>query len=84
MADRITQADIRQRRLGAQGLSANTQSERVLSVIERVLGWYNRRHHSSLEYLSSEAYERRYACDNLTVHQIRVSSKQNDHLSVVA
>lgn len=31
--------------------------------------WYNRcRRHSSLAYLSPEAYERRYARDKLTVH----------------
>jgi len=46
-----------------------TRQEARACVFDYIEVWYNRRRrHSSLEYLSPEAYERRYACDNLTVH----------------
>lgn len=46
-----------------------TRQEARACIFDYIEVWYNRcRRHSSLEYLSPEAYERRYARDNLTVH----------------
>jgi len=46
-----------------------TRQEARACVFDYIEVWYNRRRrHSSLDYLSPEAYERRYARDNLTVH----------------
>ena len=46
-----------------------TRQEARACIFDYIEVWYNRRRrHSSLEYLSPEAYERRYARDKLTVH----------------
>jgi putative transposase len=46
-----------------------TRQEARACIFDYIEVWYNRRRrHSSLEYLSPEAYERRYARDNITVH----------------
>jgi putative transposase len=52
-----------------------TRDEARTCLFDYIEVWYNlRRRHSSLGYLSPEAFERQPGCDKITVHYIRGSS----------
>jgi transposase InsO family protein len=47
----------------------STRHEARASLFDYIEVWYNRRRrHSSLGYLSPEAFEHQYLCDNITLH----------------